>query len=231
MCLKDFVDLEKTPVYDRHSPPTGPRIREPASESLSSPSSRKEETSHNHPARTLEPTSVPWHLYRTHTPCFGGRIFSRASLDEMKIFRDSVIRLPEREIEEIITAIQTVRCHIFPVFYGPLLSKLVPLQCIDGCLMGTKSTNQRLRLLQDISLSAGLLPRPYWVSDVIKAQRISVGGEATLYLGHHRGEGIVVREFHPVGPSRSTEPEMKRVKAVSSFHMHIANIFLSDECL
>ena len=77
--------------------------------------------------------------------------------------------------------------------------------------------SQRLKLLQDISLSSGIFPESYWVSDVSKGKRVSVGGEATVYLGHHRGEVVIVREFHPVESSGLAEREIERVKKVNPF--------------
>ena len=67
--------------------------------------------------------------------------------------------------------------------------------------MDEDSTSRRLKLLQDISSSSGLLPESYWVLDVTKGRRISSGGEATVYIGRHRDRAVVVREFHPVDPS------------------------------
>ena len=89
--------------------------------------------------------------------------------------------------------------------------------------------SKRLKLLQDVSSSSGIFPEPYWVSDVSKGKKISVGGEATIYLGHHRGEVIIVREFHPV-ESIGLGPEIERVKKVSSFIACII-CFLGDTCL
>ena|ERR1700733_14085506 len=67
--------------------------------------------------------------------------------------------------------------------------------------MGAERASQRLKLLQDISSLSGLFPESYWISDVTKGKKISVGGEATVYLGEHRGEAIAIREFHPLESS------------------------------
>jgi hypothetical protein len=78
--------------------------------------------------------------------------------------------------------------------------------------------SQKLKLLQDISSLSGLFPESYWIFKVTKGKKISVGGEATVYLGYHGGKTIVVREFHPVESSGLGEPETERMKKVRSFY-------------
>lgn len=86
--------------------------------------------------------------------------------------------------------------------------------------MNAESASQRLRLLQDISSWSGLFPASYWISDITKGKKISVGGEATVYLGHHGGEAIVVREFHPVDSESGgfDEARVERMKKARPFH-------------
>jgi len=170
---------------------------------------------------TQDSANIPWHLYRIHPVCFTNRAFSEDEFDDVRVFRESIIRLPEREIASIVTVIQKVRHHVSDnllfVFNGTHLFKLTPFQCINGCSMEGELTSQRLKLLQDISSSSGLLPESYWISGVSKGKKIFVGGEATVYLGHRGGEVVVVREFHPVQSGGLDKSEIERMK-VCSFH-------------
>jgi hypothetical protein len=169
--------------------------------------------------------NVPWHLCRVHSACFIDRGFSRHDLDDVKIFRECILRLPRVEIAQIVTAIQTV-CYRgldnqlpgLPVFDGTRLFKFEHFQCIDGCPVDAESASEKLKLLQDITSSSGLFPGSYWISGITKGKRISVGGEATVSLGHHRSKAIVVREFHPVELSGFGGPEIERMKQVRPFH-------------
>jgi len=61
---------------------------------------------------------------------------------------------------------------------------------------------------------SGHFPESYWISGVTKGKKISVGGEATVYLGEYRGETIAIREFHPLESSGPGGPDTasERVK-------------------
>ena len=85
--------------------------------------------------------------------------------------------------------------------------------------MDPASTSERLKLLQDIGSSFDLLPESYWVPRITKGKRISVGGEATVYLGDRGGETVVVREFHPLESDGLNEPEIDHVKKVRSIDL------------
>jgi len=87
--------------------------------------------------------------------------------------------------------------------------------------MEAELTSQRLKLLQDISSSSGLLPKSYWISGVTKGKKIFVGGEATVYLGHRGGEIVVVHEFHPVQSRGLDRSGIECMKKVRSFHRRI----------
>ena len=60
-------------------------------------------------ADAQDSTSVSWHLYHIHAACFVGRTFSKNSLDDIRIFRECIARLPRSEMTKIVTTIQTVR--------------------------------------------------------------------------------------------------------------------------
>jgi len=147
------------------------------------------------------------------------------------MFRENILQLPKSKIAGIVTTIQKVLILLTLCDLKPSLTQIHAFQCIDTCLMDTiELASKRLKLLQDISSSSGIFPEPYWVSDISKGKRISVGGEATIYLGHRQGEVIIVREFHPVESSGLTKPEIERMKKVSPFIVCII-CFLGDTCL
>ena len=85
---------------------------------------------------TQDSANIPWHLYRIHLVCFTNRAFSEHDFDEVRVFCESIIRLPKREIANIITLIQKV-CHhgldnLLLVFNGTHLFKLSRCRSIYG---------------------------------------------------------------------------------------------------
>jgi hypothetical protein len=165
--------------------------------------SELEEDSRQHPD-AQDSISVSWHLYHIHPACFVGGAFPEHSLNDIRTFRECITRLPRSEMTNIVTTIQT---------------------CIDSCPMDAESASQRLRPPQDTSPRSGLFPASYWISDITKGKKISVGGEATVYLGHHNSEAIVVREFHPV-ESNGFDGERERMKKARPFHCCTHSVFL-----
>ena len=61
---------------------------------------------------TQDSASIPWHLYRIHPACFAACAFSQEDLADIKVFRESISRLPKDEILKIVTGIQMVRYHV-----------------------------------------------------------------------------------------------------------------------
>ena len=179
------------------------------------------ESPHRHPD-TQDSTNIPGHLYLIHPECFAGCAFSQEDLEEIKKFRERIIRLPKDDILKIVTGIQTVRYHVsqnlFLVCDSPHRCKFEQCQCIDGCSIDPESASQRLKLLQDVSTASSLFPKSYWISDVTKGKRISAGGEATVYLGHHIGQTVVIREFHFVELDEFDGSEIERMATVRSLH-------------
>jgi len=61
--------------------------------------SRTEEGSRKYPD-IQGPTNVPWHLYHVHSGCFSEWALSHDDLDDVKIFRESVLQLSKGKIAE-----------------------------------------------------------------------------------------------------------------------------------
>ena len=145
------------------------------------------------------PTNLPQHLCYFHPGCSDNANTKQYDSGDTKIYRESVIRLPRDEIAKVITGIQEVQLYSLLFQQCPLINGN-SFQCINDCLMDAESSSQRLKLLQDISCNSGLLPRPYWISNITKGDMISGGGEATIYMGCHCSTAVVIREFHlPAG--------------------------------
>jgi hypothetical protein len=167
----------------------------------------------------IRASDLPLHLKLSHPRCLAN--VDQHALLGGQISRSSILRLSQSDITTLVTGIQSVCAYLLNNFfiYSPHLTVCGVPQCIDECLMDADLTSQRLKLLQDVSSSSGLLPRPYWISDVTKGKRISVGGEATVYLGLHSGETVVVREFHPVAPGTLSTPAIEHTKKVRPFDL------------
>ncbi|KAF8304819.1 hypothetical protein DL93DRAFT_414575 [Clavulina sp. PMI_390] len=160
----------------------------------------------NHwPSSTYSPyLELRGHLYR-HQPAHFGIIHSSiydstpSYLDEndpyesFKAFRSVILKLSESEILGIVTNTQN---------------------CIDACQLPPATAALRLRLLQDLCSISGVLPKPYWMTEVSKGRPIGSGAEATTYKGRRLGVTVVVREFRYFGHDRWAGNEGKSVPQV-----------------
>ena len=90
-----------------------------------------------HPVRQGS-VNIPRHLCHSHSTAFASETFSQHDLDDMRVFRESVVKLPKSEIENVVTSIQMVRpvdrdTSVHP--HPKCLIERRSFQCIDGCTM------------------------------------------------------------------------------------------------